>query len=187
VAIIDTMADEVVALVPTPAGTHGVNWGARQGGGYYAYVTCQHSNALVVIDPDPNTDGDGHDAAVAGRIVLANGSTGAGVTDGTGGQGVKPIPMTHDGWIQPTVLLARRGQVSEEVAGWIDQLTPEQRNPQGSPHADFNHDGMVNSQDFYDFLAAFFGGSERADVNRDGELNSQDFFDFLIAFFTGCV
>ena len=39
VAIIDTATDEVVAFVPTPAGTHGVNWGAKLGGGYYAYVT----------------------------------------------------------------------------------------------------------------------------------------------------
>ena len=43
VAIIDTTTDQVVAFVPTPAGTHGVNWGAKLGGGYYAYVTNEHA------------------------------------------------------------------------------------------------------------------------------------------------
>ena len=92
VAIIDTTTDRVVAFVPTPAGTHGVNWGAKRGGGYYAYVTNQHANVLTVIDPDPNGDGNGADAAAVGTILLANGSNGAGATDGTGGQGVKPFP-----------------------------------------------------------------------------------------------
>jgi hypothetical protein len=52
--------------------------------------------------------------------------------------------------------------------------------------ADFNHDTVVNSQDFFDFLAAFFAGSDSADFNNDDVVNSQDFFDFLTAFFTGC-
>ncbi len=129
VAIIDTLADEVVKFVGTPAGTHGVNWGAKRGGGYYAWVTNQHANVVNVIDPDPNGDADGHDAALVGQILLANGSAGAGATDGTGGQGVKPLPMTHDGWIQPAVRLARQGLVANEVRAWIRQLTPEQRNP----------------------------------------------------------
>ena len=129
VAIIDTTTDQVVAFVPTPAGTHGVNWGAKLGGGYYAYVTNQHANVLTIIDPDPNGDDNGTDAAVVGTILLANGSRGAGVTDGTGGQGVKPLPMTHDGWIQPTVALAGTGQLSREVEGWIRKLTPEQKDP----------------------------------------------------------
>jgi hypothetical protein len=129
VAIIDTVTDEVVAYVPTPAGTHGVNWGAKLGGGYYAYVTNQHANVLTVIDPDPNGDGSGADARVVGSILLSNGSVGAGVTDGTGGQGVKPLPMTHDGWIQPTVALFGTGALSLEVEGWISRLTPEQKNP----------------------------------------------------------
>jgi YVTN family beta-propeller protein len=129
VAIIDTTTDAVVKLVPTPAGTHGVNWGAKRGGGYYAYVTNQHANVLTIIDPDPNGDGNGADAAAVGTILLANGSNGAGATDGTGGQGVKPLPMTHDGWIQPTVALLGTGRLSAEVEGWIRLLTAAQKDP----------------------------------------------------------
>lgn len=129
VALIDTTLDEVVAWIGTPAGTHGINWGVKRGGGYYAWVTNQHANVVTVIDPDPNGDGDGTDAGVVGQILLANGSPGAATTDGTGGQGVKPLPMTHDGWIQKTVALAKRGQTSAEVRDWIRKLTPQQRNP----------------------------------------------------------
>lgn len=131
VAIIDTATDRIVKYVPTPAGTHGINWGAKKGGGYYAYVTNQHANVLTVIDPDPNGDGNGTDAAAVGTVLLANGSSGAGATDGTGGQGVKPLPMTHDGWIQPTVALSGTGALSPEVQGWINLLTPAQKNPAG--------------------------------------------------------
>jgi hypothetical protein len=52
--------------------------------------------------------------------------------------------------------------------------------------ADFNADGVVNSQDFFDFLGRFFVLDPRADVNLDGVVNSQDFFDFLTRFFGGC-
>jgi hypothetical protein len=129
VAIIDAKTDTVVKWLPAPAGAHGINWGARLGGGYYAYVTSQHANILTVIDPDPNNDGYADDAAVVGTILLANGD-GSEVTDGTGGQGVKPIPIVHDGWIQPTVELANDGKVSGEVEGWINALTNDQKNPE---------------------------------------------------------
>jgi hypothetical protein len=37
------------------------NMAPRQGGGYYAYVASKFSHALIVIDPDPNGDGDPSD------------------------------------------------------------------------------------------------------------------------------
>jgi hypothetical protein len=52
--------------------------------------------------------------------------------------------------------------------------------------ADFDHSGAVNSQDFFDFLAAFFALDPAADFNHSGAVDSQDFFDFLTAFFAGC-
>ncbi len=52
--------------------------------------------------------------------------------------------------------------------------------------ADFNHDRVVNTGDFFDFLAAFYEVSPRADFNSDGLITSQDFFDFLTEFVQGC-
>jgi hypothetical protein len=54
---------------------------------------------------------------------------------------------------------------------------------------DFNGNGILNSQDFFDFVSAFFAAALNADFNHDGIVNSQDFFDFLNCFFApppGC-
>jgi len=56
----------------------------------------------------------------------------------------------------------------------------------GECRADFNNDANVNSQDFFDFLTAFFAQDPSADFNGDESINSQDFFDFIAAFFAGC-
>jgi len=50
--------------------------------------------------------------------------------------------------------------------------------------ADWNHDGLMNSADFFEFTADFFNAN--ADFNRNGATTSADFFDFLTAFFAGC-
>ncbi|MGE3109270.1 MAG: integrin alpha [Phycisphaerales bacterium] len=52
--------------------------------------------------------------------------------------------------------------------------------------ADFNYDGLWNSQDFFDFLHAFFQGWPGGDFDRSGSITSADFFAFLDAFFRGC-
>jgi YVTN family beta-propeller protein len=122
VTLIDTQTDTLVGMLPCDPGCHGVQWGAKRGGGYYAYVSSKFSNTMLVIDPDPDNDGDLSEAKVVGRVLLiAAPST---RTDdrivgnaGMGGQGVLPIPVVYNGWVQ---------QLPERFKR---ELTPRQRNP----------------------------------------------------------
>ena len=52
--------------------------------------------------------------------------------------------------------------------------------------ADFNLDGLVNSEDFFAFLAEFFAQAPAADFNANGAVTSDDFFAFLSSLFGGC-
>ena len=125
VTIVDTATDTLVKSIACDAGCHGINFGAKAGGGYYAYVSSKFSNELLVIDPDPNNNGKAADAAVVGRVLLTSGQ-GTKSDDvvtgnaGMGGQGVLPIPIVYDGWVQKVPHTA-------EFKG----LTCEQRHPIG--------------------------------------------------------
>lgn len=107
ITIIDTATDTLVKVLPCSAGCHGVNFGAKKGGGYYAYVSSKFANDLIVLDPDPNDNGDPSDAQIVGRIILATGDDDTVQSDdqvtahaGMGGQGVLPIPVVYNGWVQ---------------------------------------------------------------------------------------
>jgi hypothetical protein len=52
--------------------------------------------------------------------------------------------------------------------------------------ADFNGSGRLESEDYFDYLGAFFDGLASADYNGDGAVGSQDFYAFLTDFFAGC-
>jgi DNA-binding beta-propeller fold protein YncE len=124
IVITDTKSDQLVAMLPGEPGAHGVQFGAKKGGGYYAYVANKFANVLTVVDADPNADGNFGDATIAGRVLLtANAAT---VSDdrvvgypGMGGQGVLAIPVPYNGWVQ------------QLPQSWKDQLTATQINPIG--------------------------------------------------------
>ncbi|HVW43965.1 MAG TPA: YncE family protein [Amycolatopsis sp.] len=122
VSVVDPKTDKVVKDLPCSAGCHGINFGAKKGGGYYAYVSNKFANVMQVIDIDPNNDGDISDAKVAGQLVLD--PTSATKMDGSisgkagyGGQGVLPIPLVYNGWAQ------------QNQGTWRSQLTCQQLNP----------------------------------------------------------
>ena len=117
ILVIDTNTDTVVAKLDCDAGCHGVQFGAKKGGGYYAYVSSKFSNRLIVVDPK-----HGSDAAIVGSVLLT--ATGTTAIDGTiskypgmGGQGVLPIPVVYNGWVQ---------NLPEE---WEERLTHQQKHP----------------------------------------------------------
>jgi DNA-binding beta-propeller fold protein YncE/FtsP/CotA-like multicopper oxidase with cupredoxin domain len=122
ILVIDTLTDRVVKMLPCGAGCHGANFGAKKGGGYYAYVTSKFSNELIVVDVDPNNDGNVSDAEIAGRVSLVSNShthTDDRITGlaGYGGQGVLAIPNVYNSWVK---------NLPDE---WKSKLTPAQQNP----------------------------------------------------------
>jgi FtsP/CotA-like multicopper oxidase with cupredoxin domain/DNA-binding beta-propeller fold protein YncE/plastocyanin len=131
ITVVDTSAEKVVAVLDCDPGCHGVQWGAKEGGGYLAYVSNKFSNALIVVDPK-----SGSNAEIVGKIILAKEFDT--LTDdkimtypGMGGQGVLAVPNVYNGWIQQTVeecgLTA--DPCSQEIIGDLAVLTGPQKNP----------------------------------------------------------
>jgi DNA-binding beta-propeller fold protein YncE len=121
ITIVDPTTDKVVAMLPCDPGCHGVQYGAKVGGGYYAYVSSKFSNRLIIVDAN-----DPANATIAGTVSLTSAVDGTTATDdsivaykGMGGQGVLAVPVVYNGWVQnlPQV--------------WKDLLTPAQKNPIG--------------------------------------------------------
>jgi hypothetical protein len=52
--------------------------------------------------------------------------------------------------------------------------------------ADFDGNGLVQVQDIFAFLSAWFAGSASADINGNGSVAVDDIFAFLSAWFAGC-
>jgi plastocyanin len=123
IGVVDLTADpgRVTAIFDCDPGCHGVQWGAKDGGGYYAYVSSKFSNALHVVDPDPDNDLGTDDALIVGSVLLADRSVDTDDRiigyDGFGGQGVLAIPNVYDGW------------VDNLPSYWKSQLTSAQQNP----------------------------------------------------------
>jgi DNA-binding beta-propeller fold protein YncE/plastocyanin len=143
ITVVDTSNQVIVATLDCDPGCHGVQWGAKEDGGYYAYVSNKFSNALIVVDPDPNGDGDGLDAKIAGKIILADEDRDYEIDDrvigydGMGGQGVLAIPNVYDGWIQNTVALCDigndknkgNGPCGKEIKDYVKALDEDQKDP----------------------------------------------------------
>ncbi|MDR4470785.1 MAG: hypothetical protein MRJ68_21215, partial [Nitrospira sp.] len=119
--------DTVVAMLPCDPGCHGVQYGAKKGGGYYAYVANKFGNGMIVVDPDPNGDGDPSDAEIAGRVLLVGTGTDDTVIGnaGMGGQGVLPVPNVYNGWVQQWV----EHCTTPDCTTWKGVLTAGQKNP----------------------------------------------------------
>jgi DNA-binding beta-propeller fold protein YncE len=139
ITIIDAKTDTLVKSLTCDPGCHGVNFGAKKRGGYYAYVTSKFANRLLVVDYDPNSDGNAEDAEIAGAVVLAKDDvakddkiTG---NKGQGGQGVLPVPNVYNGWVQ------------QLPTGYKAQLTRAQRNPIGPVGGGNPHDNDDDDDD----------------------------------------
>jgi hypothetical protein len=105
VTIIDVKTNKIVKTLPCAPGCHGINFGAKQGGGYYAYESNKFTNEMNIYDLDPAGNGDLSKAALVGQLLLAQqpGTVMDGsVTNyaGFGGQGVLPVPLVYNGWVQ---------------------------------------------------------------------------------------
>jgi YVTN family beta-propeller protein len=125
IVVTDMKTNKIVKTLPACPGVHGINFGAKKGGGYYGYVTNKFCNKMIVVDGDPNGDGDLSDAAIVGEL-LTDAQPGTQMDAeptgffGQGGNGIFIYPIAYNGWVQ------------KMPDAWKDQLTCRQREPLGA-------------------------------------------------------
>ncbi len=122
VLVIDMETHKIVKSLPCGPGCHGINFGLKKGGGWFGYVSIKFANKFMVVDGDPNGDGDPSDAKISGEM-LTNAGPGTKMDDtpttnlGQGGNGVFAYPIPYNGWVQ------------KMPAAYQDQMTCKQRDP----------------------------------------------------------
>jgi hypothetical protein len=161
IAITDTDTNTIVKTLPCDPGCHGVNFGAKEGGGYYAYVSSKFSNRMIVVDGDPNNDGNPDDAKIAGSVLLTGKYASDGSPmfktddeiikhDGMGGQGVYPIPNVNPGWVEKVDLnwnLTHEQRDPITSFNQLNNLPLQANNNDDSTSNDVNSDSMQNQQE----------------------------------------
>jgi YVTN family beta-propeller protein len=105
IIVTDMKTNKIVKTLPCGPGCHGINFGAKKGGGYFGYVTVKFANKMIVVDADPDGDGNLSKAKIAGE-VLVDPESGTQMDDkptkwiGQGGNGVEIYPVVYNGWVQ---------------------------------------------------------------------------------------
>lgn len=145
---------------------------AHDGGCYVAAFDARSALTGVVVVGRIGTDGEL--AWKSGTVLAGSRDTGKARLDVAGSASGEALLVWTDGDFSEGDVLAQNVNPDGTLGGMP------------ACAADFNADDAVNSQDFFDFLTAFFAQAPAADFNGDAVVNSQDFFDFLTAFFAGC-
>lgn len=118
ITIVDTATNKVVKSLPCEPGCHGVEFGLKKGGGYYAYVASKFANDLIIVDMDK--------LEIAGRLLLADpNDSSITALNGMGGQGVLPLPLSEPVRLKTTMDLSGSGKLSDQVEGWLKQVSKE--------------------------------------------------------------
>lgn len=114
---------------------------------------------------------------------------GINVVDGPGGAspgGGTVAGATSEKLTISGIRFSDSGQFTVRVANSCGTVTSLSAFTRVRCAGDFNADGSLDSQDFFEFLTAFFALQLAADINQNGFIDSQDFFNFLTEFFAGC-
>lgn len=139
----------------------------------------------------------GHAVLTIGHVAYSRSRIGVSLTGPTSpvfsevvdGEGESEVAFNQYGFFMVGTHLINvesRAHVSAEVPLLThDDASFDVELEMGCP-ADFNFDGVTTSQDFFEFLTAFFAMDVSADYTVDGRVDSQDFFSFLTWFLPGC-